>query len=595
MKFVHWNIILFVFLVTGANAQSLRMDQRVSFDYNNIRLEDALVDISQEYKIRFSYSAYYIPLDKSVSAHVKNKTLDNALGDLFENTGIVYRPIGDQVVLKMAEPRLISQNTKQQKNDRGQLTQTDATKINQRKTSTTLNRKEETIEEESENSTDGYFQIPMNLEDVLEQEKSKRGLLARARIPQALNPVEQRPMPNFDYSKKKLNLKIDWSHFEKIIAGVKTSTEKFRENVGQISLAPFVGTNFRKSNETINTASVNILWGMNGGVDGVELGLLVNTIKYDVNGVQLAGLVNAVGGDVEGVQLAGLLNHNKGTTRGTQAASFLNITKDVHAVQLAGLANIADGDVTGMQAAGLLNIVNGDAEYQFAGLTNRTKGNASLQMSALSNKANGTVSIGQVAVINKAVYVKGFQLGLINVCDSIAGVPIGLINIVKNGKNRFNKIELSYADLLTGNFALKLGAKKFYNILHFGLIKGKDNTNSWALGYGFGRAFNLSNRSLINLEISAMHVNEKSSWTNQLNLLNQLKLHYDFRFAGRFSVFVGPTANVFISQIYNTDNNTFGTSLITDQKLLFDNQDQNSFANDTNVKVWMGFNAGLRF
>ena len=580
MKFILWNIMLLVFLVTGANAQSLRMDQRVSFDFSNVRLEDALVDISQEYQVRFSYSAYYIPLDKSVTAHVKNKRLDNALGDLFENTGIVYKPIGDQVVLKMAEAERISQNTKSQNNDRAKITQTNDAKVNRETTAHSANKKASSTEE-SENTSKGYFQIPMNMEDIFEQERSRQGELARARIPQALQPMNPRPMPIFIDSQRKL--KFDWkSHFEKLIADIKSSSQQIRENVGQISLAPYVGTNFKKSNETINTVSVNVLWGINGGVDGVEIGGIANSIKYDMYGVQLAGLANTVGGDVQGIQASGFLNYNNGTTNGAQFTLGLNITNDVNAVQIAGLANVVHGNATGVQASAGVNIVENNAGFQIAGL---------------ANKANGTVAFGQASVFNKAGYVKGFQLGLINVCDSIAGVPIGLINIVKKGKNKFNKIELSGGDLLTGNFALKLGAKKFYNIIHVGIKKSKEpnKDDSWALGYGFGRAFDLGNRSLINLELLSLHVNENSVWTNQLNLLNQLKLYYDFRFAGRFSVFAGPTANVFVSHLYDNDSNTFGTSLLTEQNLLFDNQNQNNFTNNTNVKIWIGFNAGIRF
>ena len=60
----------------------------------------------------------------------------------------------------------------------------------------------------------------------------------------------------------------------------------------QVSLVPSLGTNGYKSEEKTNNISFNVISGRNGGVDGVEVGLMTNHVKNDVKGVQVAGLVN---------------------------------------------------------------------------------------------------------------------------------------------------------------------------------------------------------------------------------------------------------------------------------------------------------------
>ena len=52
-----------------------RSDDQASFVYYEMRLEDALQDLTQSYTINFSYSSDFIPVDDRVTAEVKNEPL----------------------------------------------------------------------------------------------------------------------------------------------------------------------------------------------------------------------------------------------------------------------------------------------------------------------------------------------------------------------------------------------------------------------------------------------------------------------------------------------------------------------------------------
>ena len=231
--------------------------------------------------------------------------------------------------------------------------------------------------------------------------------------------------------------------------------------LAQISILPYVGTNSSKSDEIKNNFSFNVLWGTNGGVEGIEVGGFVNTVIRDVYGVQVAGLGNSVGGNVIGTQASGLFNIAGGRVQGVQASGLFNISGDADAIQFSGLFNVAGGDFSGIQTSGLFNTSKGTSGIQVAGLFNASGAKTKTQVSGLVNVA-GDVGVGQVAgLMNIGKKVNGFQIGLINIADTIAGTPIGLLNIVKKG---YNRVEFSAGEALLANFALKLGAKSFYNI-----------------------------------------------------------------------------------------------------------------------------------
>ncbi|MCP4457828.1 MAG: hypothetical protein GY816_07365 [Cytophagales bacterium] len=72
--------------------------------------------------------------------------------------------------------------------------------------------------------------------------------------------------------------------------------------------------------------SFNIIYGMNSGVDGFELGGIANYNEGNVTGTQIAGISNYTKGDVAGLQWAGIINANKGSMQGAQISGIANYT-----------------------------------------------------------------------------------------------------------------------------------------------------------------------------------------------------------------------------------------------------------------------------
>lgn len=99
----------------------------------------------------------------------------------------------------------------------------------------------------------------------------------------------------------------------------------YEKKVGQISLVPFIGSNSLVSGAMVNNTSLNILVGYNGGIEGVEVGGLLNIDKNYMYGVQIGGIGNIVGAETDGLQISGFFNINTGSVKGCQIAGFNNI------------------------------------------------------------------------------------------------------------------------------------------------------------------------------------------------------------------------------------------------------------------------------
>ncbi|MCH2084945.1 MAG: STN domain-containing protein [Saprospiraceae bacterium] len=552
MKTSWLNSLVLLFCSLGVlNAQ--QMSKKVSFNYHNEPLGVVLKDISQQHKVRFAYSKNYIPVGQKINVSVKQKPLSQALDLLFEETAVIYKNINGQIVLKVDK------------------------------------RKQQSI---------GQIETPLPKKvkplyrPVIEERKKER----EARLAMNLPPIDRKVMKELPGGKRLRTFDAEILNL-KPIEDVDPELEE--TSLAQVSLLPFLGTNAFKSRKVVNNVSLNLFWGANGGVDGIEVGGLVNSIKNDVRGVQVAGLGNTVGGNVTGSQVSGLFNASEGKVQGVQVGGLFNLSGPADAVQTAGIFNTAKGNFSGVQVAGLFNTTAGHADgFQVAGLFNTAEEDVETQVSGLMNIAGGDVSFGQFSsLLNYAQKVDGFQIGLINICDSISGTPIGLLNIVKHG---YNKVEFSASEVMYGNFALKFGAYSFYNILHLGArwddvpyvdMDGQEQTGrfiSWSLGYGIGTAIRLSPSWLINLEAVSMHVNETEFWTNDLNLLNQLKLSFSVRTGRRSSFFAGPVGNLMFSRRLDEDTGLIGSNIMPYTML-------DGINNNLSTKAWIGFNAGIRF
>ena len=553
----HWLMIAILTCLTfQVKAQMAMLEDNVTFNYQKVALGEALTDISEKYKINFSYSRDFIPVDQSISVVAFNTPLRTALDKLFETTTVVYAVIGNQVMLR----------------------------VDPAKKPVLRPLREETYGESTEKEKDRSYAEDAGGLSGLDTDSAE---LILEPIPSEENKTleEESAMmvePNLDL------VEVDDELSER-------SLRKRRERVAQVSLFPNVGTNMGNSDKLTNNFSINVFWGRNGGVDGLEVGGFVNSIKNDMIGVQVAGLGNSVDGMMHGTQVAGLFNYTGAYATGLQAAGIFNHVRSGNVSQVAGLFNSSSGDIQGLQVAGLGNMVNGDMEsIQVAGLYNTSTGRSRLQVSGLFNIA-GDVKEGQVsALLNVGKKVGGFQIGLINICDTISGVPLGLINIVKKGYNRW---DLSGGEALHINSAFTFGAYSFYNILRFGMrienrnppIADRDGKITWGIGYGFGTSIKASPKSRVNMELVAMHINERETFTRKLNLLTQFRIVNNFRLGqGRSSMFIGPTFNLMASQLFDPDTQTYGSAIAPYNVY-------NRTTDQTNIQAWVGGTIGFRF
>ena len=84
--------------------------------------------------------------------------------------------------------------------------------------------------------------------------------------------------------------------------------EKSSSQTTQITFAYPLGTNGTDAMHVSNSFSFNVLYGLNGGLDGIELGGIMNYNIGDVSGFQLSGIANANMEQTSGVMWAGCLN-----------------------------------------------------------------------------------------------------------------------------------------------------------------------------------------------------------------------------------------------------------------------------------------------
>ncbi|MEN0003110.1 MAG: hypothetical protein AAF798_03165 [Bacteroidota bacterium] len=526
----------------------------VDLHYDNEPLGQVLMDISKRYAVRFSYSTNFVPINKQINVHANQVPLTKGLDLIFENTKVIYAYMGEQYVLKIDPNKELMVYIPKRS-----------------------------------------IRIPRLQPKKLSVTRKRINDIPRPRpgfVP--VNPLKRivvRKVPGggdqFFAIDRNLMTFIPLEEYNKQLDDTR---------IAQISLFSFVGSNAKKSAKMTNNVSFNLLWGTNGGVRGLEVGGLVNSIRNDVKGVQVAGLGNYVGGEVIGTQFGGLFNVSQGIVGGVQIGGLFNTAGGGDAAQLAGLFNIAGAEYSGIQAAGLFNVTGkGDNVVQLSGLYNTSGGEVTAQVSGLFNVA-GNVSYGQISgLLNVGKRVDGFQIGLINVSDTISGMPIGLLNIVRNGYNRF---EMGSGEVLFFNVGAKLGAYSFYNIFNVGAQWEEQVDNSgpepetttalyWSLGYGIGTAFRLGGPWLLNVELQSHHVNEGKFWTTTLNQLNQFKLLFSVRVGRTAAFYAGPVANVMVSKLYDPETGLYGSNIMP--YTMYDETN-----NNTNVKGWIGFNVGVR-
>lgn len=362
----------------------------------------------------------------------------------------------------------------------------------------------------------------------------------------------------------------------------------------QVSLLPFLGT--AAPGNRAYVLSFNVLLGSHSNVYGLEFGGLGNILKRHLYGVQLAGLFNIVGARTAGLQASGLFNITGDAVHGIQATGIFNLAKQTNGLQSSGIFNLTQR-LNGLQVAGISNMSSRANGAQIGGISNLAQRVNGLQLASTVNQtqelnglqAAGLINIAQrvrgaqIGLMNIGKRVDGAQIGLINIVDSLNGATIGLLNIVR--KNGYNHFEVSGGETMHLTLGFKFGTPYFYNLVE---VSTTILFQNWAYAYGFGTAIGVSKKWKLNLELAARQINEGNWFTPELNLTNQLRIWGTYQFKKGIALFFGPTFNLHISNLYNTDTGTYGSNLMP-----YAIYDQTN--GTTNLKFWIGGRVGLRF
>lgn len=634
-------ILLLLCLFPGINHGQI-LEKRVSLTYQQVSLARVLAGIKATYGVGFSYANNLIPLDKKVSISVKDKTLKQALDELFKESGISYTLVGQQIVLRKGPdpgPKAKPIKRKNESIKPGGMSSnpvnSDAKtdEIFQPETASllpipTLNPETEDGEPKSEKDLQKDFEtekktLQKNYLSQLDAALEERDTAVSSRLREDFRNLMSSLKKEFKVLARSAKKALS-SEKKTSVQPVDSLSQTPKSEPVQVSFVPPLSTNGKENAHSVNTVSFNILAGYSGGLNGVEVGGIANVEKGNVRGVQVAGTANVVAGDVEGTQVAGYVNINKGNLEGVQVAGFVNVSAsdssnavqvagfsnihrgDYYGVQVSGFANINGGYLIGPQVAGFLNVARGPVSgVQVAGFLNASPGNfdgvqvagfmnvgaknvVGVQAAGFMNVAKKDIQGVQVAsFMNIGNVVHGSQIGLFNFADTVSGVQVGLFNFSRRG---YRRLEIFGSEVIHANIAFKMGTRRFHNIFTVGSPDPTIANPRWSYGYGFGSEFWLGKKGLLNLDLVCNQVIEDPKlWTENLNLINQLKVSFGIHPGKRTSLYAGPTLNVSVSRVKDPETGEIGSNLIPDWNFM------NRLEGNTRIGIWAGFNAGIRF
>lgn len=610
-----------LFFANAVKAQD--MQKKISLNIEKATLADVLNQLKEQYGLRFSYLNNDLWADTVYNYQVQDAPLDQVLDNLLEKCEAGYKYHNGQIIIKKGLPKPVpakeSQKPKEAVNNSvpedeakvnssaspkspkiaqagtEQANETSGTAGDEgslgiseaegKKEAALPEEKEELKEQTTGTATESRSIVQGNEEGVTEDNnfESSAGLATTPAPQEAIT----RPKPSED--RKENNISAFWQKMP-FSAGYESDTI-----VSDFHLGIFypLSTHGTAAPQHVNKFSAHLLVGVAAGLEGVELSSIGNIEKNYVKGYQFAGVFNLVANDVQGLQVSGFINKNGGKAEGGQVAGFMNYAgAKVWGVQAAGFMNRA-GSLEGTQLAGFMN-TTGDVEgVQAAGFLNKAKEVEGAQIAGFYNTAENVKGVQAAGFINRARNVKGFQIAVFNFADSVSGgVPIGFLSFVKNGYRAF---EVYSGEDFHANVNFKIGVRKFYNILAAGIeVNGNQRSG---FGYGVGSEWRLNQRFYLTTDAISYGVNEKSFTDNirigsaddqQINILNKLRVLLTWQPGSRFAMFGGPTYNIMVSRYQENPEGPVGSDLV--RNTFFDRTNRN-----TNVKMWIGFNAGIRF
>lgn len=573
------------------------LQQKVSLSIKNASLQSALQELENQYGLQFSYLNNDLPPQAAISLTVKELRLEEVLDSLLASTSLGYTERRGQIIISKNLPKKEALPPGQ-----GPV-------------------------KEVQQPVQAPAQVPNEIEEESQPQQVPPAQEAPTLTAEVLRPEQEGQVYEPLAPPAGLYASIDRAIFSRLQTGVENEKKPF--HWGLVYPLSNHGT---EAGRYVNRLSLHLLVGYSAGLEGFEASGIgniendyvqgaqfsgyFNVVKHGVRGFQGSGFFNFAGDSLSGVQAGGFANFTRrhvhgaqlggfgnvaGSMRGWQVAGFGNLAESVSGAQLSGFGGIAS-HVQGAQLSGfgsLASTVNG---AQISGFGSLAKGVQGLQASGFGNiaqRVGGTqlAGFGNVAAevdglqasgfFNAAGRVKGVQLGFLNFADTVDGVSIGFLSLVRRG---YHHPEVWTAEDFEANIAVKLGVRRFYNIF---AASSDLQGERWALGYGIGSHWPLGARLYLNTDIISAHVVENSfseGWPRdmELNLLNKFRLLAGWQFARHFSLFAGPTYAVMVSQ-HRNETGIIGSGLARNP---FYNK---TFDGRTNVQMWVGFNAGIRF
>jgi hypothetical protein len=600
------------------NAKESLLDRVISVEIKATPVKRILKAIEEKGDVKFSYNPELIDENKKVDLIIKEKTIREGLSEIFDGT-VRFKEVGNHIVLLQNESK---EQIKERKKENADYNFQG--KITDKRTGLPIagaSIYDVEARYAAVSYSNGRYQLMIPKEEsVRSLYFKKKGYEAKVIVVSAdkeaelVNNIALIPIET-DINKIGVTAveKVEVPIEERALSGALVSEDTYihSENleeideirIAQISLVPSVsiGSNLSTNGLITNRFSLNILAGYSNGVEGFEVGSILNMTKGNVNGVQIGGISNLVGGDVEGMQAAGIANLIQGNFKGAQVSGISGIVKrDFKGVQASGISSIVRGSFTGIQFSGINNVAfKNSYGFQFAGIANTVfdtlvggqisgianfalAGSNFVQVSGITNVAEKNYGVQATGILNIAKHNSGLQLGLINLSKSSTGIAVGLFNYVHHG---YHKTELAANELFPLNLTFKSGVQRLYNTYHFGVKFGPNR--AYAAGIGFGSYFKLGEKMQISVDVSGDLAFETSLNVDGFSQLYKLSTTFDLRLAKWVTLFGGPSFNVNVMQFKN-DTGDYSSNLA------FNPFYSRQFTN-AGVQCWFGGQIGFRF
>ncbi len=510
---------LLAILTSSLFAQEGLLQRKVSVELTNADMITLFKAVEKKGRVHFSYNPDILPKEKNITIYVHKKTILDVLKPILDRNQLEVLERGKQLIIVPVRDKTV------------QLTGMVIHRVTRRGVKGVRITEARSLTSTKSDGS-GYYtmEIPKDMDTVYMEFShpgfnNERAIVSLAGDRYISSSLMPRPKPmefipvreiSGEVASVENDIIVGALVNDEVIEASRYDTNGFKTGI-QISLFPPLSTNKLGSGAAVNNLSLNLLIGYAEGLNGLELGGLLNVDRGETKGIQASGFANVVGGPMVGIQGAGFLNVVKSSIVGIQTAGFINSTGDnmvglqgggfanihrgrIKGVQLAGFANYAkpgESDTTGsthwgVQGAGFNNTLRGDLNgAQLAGFSNYLRGNGKgMQASGFVSVASGNFIGIQLAgfqnTTTKDLY--GIQgAGFLNVTGGhVNGLQgAGFLNIAgKNVKGIQAAGFMNVADNIYGLQAASFlnRAKKVYGV-QIGFINKADEVNGVSIGF----------------------------------------------------------------------------------------------------------------